>query len=203
VDRDLYLRLNDLARSTAWAHPFMRSFARYGIVLFPVLFLWSWWIGRTESDSKVIAAAVWAAAACLLAVALAQPIVNAVDRSRPYAHDHGALVLADRTTDPSFPSDHSTIAGAAAAGLWFTRRRRVRVSAIGLAAAMAFARVYVGAHYPGDVLGGLAFGAAVGALGGWLLVTPISRGVDWVATTGLRRLVVPGSEPEPERPRVH
>ncbi len=189
MDRDLYLRMNDLSRATAWAHPFMRDFAKYGIVLFPVLFLWAWWIGRSEGDPRVVAAAIWAPLACVLAIALAQPLVHAIDRDRPYAHDRHAVVLADRTTDPSFPSDHSTISGAAAAALWFTRRRRVWVTAIVLACATAFARVYVGAHYPGDALGGLAFGAAVGLLGGALLVGVLERLVERVSGTALRPLV--------------
>ena len=189
MDNDLYLRINDFAKNTEWAHPFARAFAKYGIVLFAILFLWAWWVGRKDGDPRVVAAAFWAPAACIIAIALAQPIVHAVDRDRPYARNRDAIVLTDRTTDPSFPSDHSTISGAAAAGLWFTRRRRIRVTAIVLAAAMAAARVYVGAHYPGDALGGLAFGAAVGLLGGWLLIGPLTRLVERLSTTPLRPLL--------------
>ena len=43
--------------------------------------------------------------------------------------------------------------------------RRIGIVMIGAAVLMAFARVYVGAHYPGDVLAGLAFGGVVAAGG--------------------------------------
>jgi membrane-associated phospholipid phosphatase len=189
VDHDLFLRINDFAKNTEWAHSFARAFAKYGIVLFAVLFLWAWWVGRKDADPRTVAAAFWAPAACVIAIVLAQPIVHAVDRDRPYAHNRQVIVLTDRTTDPSFPSDHSTISGAAAAGLWFTRRRRIRVTAIILAVTMAGARVYVGAHYPGDALAGLAFGAAVGVLGGWLLIGPLTRLVNRLSSTALRPLL--------------
>lgn len=197
MDDDLYVRINDFAKNTAWAHSFARAFAKYGIVLFAVLFLWAWWVGRKDGDPRVVAAAFWAPAACVIAIALAQPIVHAVDRDRPYAHNRDAIVLTDRTTDPSFPSDHSTISGAAAAGLWFTRRGRIRVTAIVLAVAMAATRVYVGAHYPGDAVAGLAFGAAVGLLGGWLLIGPLTRLVERLSTTRLRPLFAAAPHPTP------
>src|SRR2546428_463519 len=68
-----------------------------------------------------------------------------------------AHVLVARTTDFSFPGDHATAVGAVAVGLLLTRRRLGIVMAA-FAVLMAFARVYVGAHYPGDVVAGLALG---------------------------------------------
>ena len=69
-----------------------------------------------------------------------------------------AHALIDRTSDFSFPSDHATTVGAVAAALWLANRRFGLVAGV-LALLMAFSRVYVGVHYPGDVLGGLTLGA--------------------------------------------
>ena len=63
--------------------------------------------------------------------------------------------------------------GAVAAGLLLVRRRLGLLAALA-AAVMAFARVYIGAHYPWDVLGGLAFGAVVVLLGWVLLGRPLT-----------------------------
>lgn len=53
----------------------------------------------------------------------------------------------------------------------------------------AFTRVYVGAHYPSDVVAGLALGAIV-AGGGERLVTPLlTRMATWISGTRLRPLV--------------
>ena len=100
----------------------------------------------------------------------------------------GVHVLVDKSTDFSFPSDHATVVGAVAAGLLFTCRRWGLTAAV-LALLMAFTRVYVGAHYPGDVLAGLALGAAVAAAGRPLLVPILTRIAAALARTPLRVLI--------------
>ncbi|MFD3498909.1 phosphatase PAP2 family protein [Streptomyces sp. NPDC058676] len=62
--------------------------------------------------------------------------------------------------DWSFPSNHATIAGAAAVTLALVRRTALWLTAP-LALLMASSRVFVGVHYPHDVAAGLALGAAV------------------------------------------
>jgi undecaprenyl-diphosphatase len=64
--------------------------------------------------------------------------------------------------DWSFPSNHAAIAAAAAVALLFVSRR-LAVVAIVAALAMGASRVWVGAHYPHDVLAGLAVGTLVAA----------------------------------------
>jgi len=104
------------------------------------------------------------------------------------------LVLADRTSDPSFPSDHAVVAGAVTEGLLFVSRRLGLIAAAA-ALLMAFARVYIAAHYPLDVLVGVGFGACI-TLGGWLLARPVlMAGLDRVERTRLAPVFVaqPGS----------
>jgi undecaprenyl-diphosphatase len=61
----------------------------------------------------------------------------------------------------SLPSGHASIAFAGAVSLTYLWRRGAPLFFL-LAAAIAFSRVYVGVHYPGDVLAGAALGTAVG-----------------------------------------
>ena len=121
-------------------------------------------------------------------IGLAQPLVSAVNRDRPYAKHPTSVVLVDKSTDPSFPSDHATVSGAIAGGLWLTRRR-IRYVAVGLAFLMAFIRVYVGAHYPGDVIAGLAFGALIGLIGGRYVIPLIRRILDRLRPSSVGRLI--------------
>ena len=76
----------------------------------------------------------------LLALAIDQPIGAAIDRPRPYTVIPNMHLLVDKTSDFSFASDHSIIAGGVAAGLWLVNRRLGIVATIA-AVAMAFARV--------------------------------------------------------------
>ena len=58
-----------------------------------------------------------------------------------------------------------------------------------LAVAMALTRVYVGAHYPSDVLVGLALGAFVAAGGVYVAVPQFNRAAAWIDRTAVRALV--------------
>lgn len=155
--------VNDLVPRTAWAHGPMADYARYGLALFGVLLLVGGLVGL-RTGPRATARAVWAGIAPLVALGLNQPIANAVKRPRPYVAHPDIALLVPRSHDPSFMSDHAIVVGAVAAGIWFVSRRLAWV-ALGAAVVMAFARVYVGAHYPGDVVAGLGFGAAIACLG--------------------------------------
>ena len=188
MDSDLYQWFNRLSADTTWAHGIAAAYANYGIALFGVVLLIVWWNGRAAGDTRVVSTAVWAGAACLIAIGLAQPLVSAVNRDRPYAKHPASVVLVDKSTDPSFPSDHATVSGAIAGGLWLTRRR-IRYIAVGLALVMAFDRVYVGAHYPGDVVAGLAFGGLIGLIGGRYVIPLIHRILDRLQPSAVGRLI--------------
>lgn len=196
MDSSLYRWINRLADRTGWAHALFRANAGYGIVLFAILLLVSYIDARQHDDLTAIAGSVWAAAAALVALGIGQLIGGAIDRARPYETLSNIHLLVDKTTDFSFPSDHATVAGAVAVGLLFIHRRW-GIAASVLAALMAFTRVYAGAHYPSDVLAGLALGGIVAAIG-WFTVVPIlRRPARWMAGNALRPLVTSSKQPAP------
>ncbi|MFF0345970.1 phosphatase PAP2 family protein [Kribbella sp. NPDC004875] len=187
----LFRQINAFARATPWLHGPAQVFAAYGVLLFAALLLAGWWVARRSGRMVGVAAALCAGGATLLAVAVNQPIVHAVHEARPYASLRNIVVLANRSTDPSFPSDHATMAGAVAAGLWIVDRR-LGIIAATAAVLMAGTRVYVAAHYPADVVAGLLLGAIV-AIGTWLLLRrSLTRLVTAIAGTRLRPVLVRG-----------
>jgi len=189
MNRWLFQQVNGFARATPWLHGPAKWYAAYGVGLFAALLVAGWWMARRTGDVSRVARAISAGIATLIAVAVNQPIVHAVNEARPYTTLNHILVLASRSTDPSFPSDHATMAGAVAVGLWLVDRRLGMLAALA-AVLMALTRVYIAAHYPADVLAGLLLGAIV-AIGTWLILRrPLTLLLQAIAGTWLRPALV-------------
>lgn len=83
-------------------------------------------------------------------------------RIRPCHLLEGVNLLANCTRSYSFPSSHaSNIFALAVAGSYYFRRAMVPLFI--LAFAIAYSRVYVGVHYPFDVIGGAFWGGMIAA----------------------------------------
>lgn len=173
-DVSLLYDINGLAKSSpAWLDSVMEFVGEYGIMLGMVLVvLWCWWNARrrgTAEDSvTAVAALVWAPLAAGIALLVNIPIRGFVERPRPFKDHAGLDVLVDGKNDFSFVSDHATMAMAMAVGI-FVAGRKFGFVALGLAFAEGFCRVWMGVHYPTDVVGGLALGTAV-----TLLLAPLA-----------------------------
>lgn len=178
MDYRLYKAINGLSGNSAADHVFRllaNDLPGLLVVLVALTFVVPWSTRRRERRSG----AVLATASAGLSLLLNQPIAHLVERARPYlAHPGHAHLLIARSHDPSFPSDHATGAFALALGIWLYDRTFGTVLLV-IAAILSFARVYVGTHYPGDVVAGALIGMAVVAV--LYALRPTRRLIEFVA----------------------
>lgn len=100
------------------------------------------------------------AATILIAEGVSGALKGWIDRDRPPLHDPSPEPLVQLPATHSFPSGHATVAFACATALAFAVPR-LRLPLFVLAALIAFSRVYVGVHYPLDVLAGALLGVGL------------------------------------------
>ncbi|MER5715269.1 phosphatase PAP2 family protein [Streptomyces sp. NPDC002132] len=217
-DVDLLYDINGLAKDAPhWLDRIVEFVGEYGLLFaMMLLIVGCWWTVRrrpagVEEASASVAALVWAPLAAAVAVLVNVPIRGFVERPRPFLDHEGLEVLVSGKTDYSFVSDHATITMAMGVAL-FVANRRFGIAGLVLGLVEGFCRVYMGVHYPTDVIGGFALGTAVALLLSPLasmLLTPLLRAVDrsprlgWVVRSRSAReaadgrdAVVPGARME-------
>ncbi|MFH8800265.1 phosphatase PAP2 family protein [Streptomyces sp. NPDC017936] len=216
-DVDLLYDINGLAKDAPhWLDRVVEFVGEYGLLFAMVLLvLWCWWTvrrrpGTAEDAAAAVAALVWVPLAAAVAVLVNVPIRGFVERPRPFLDHQGLEVLVSGKTDYSFVSDHATITMAMGVAL-FVAHRKFGLVGIGLGLLEGFCRVYMGVHYPTDVVGGFALGTAVALLlspVAALLLTPVLKAVErsprvgWVVRSRSARrsqgdAVIPGNRVDP------
>lgn len=140
-----------------------------GVVAAVALLVWGGTRGRWAVPAALLAVLMADQAAALMKLLVARP--------RP-CHAFPDLLFLDACTRSfAFPSSHAANMFALAAALGYTYKKWAWGLMV-LAGAVAYSRVYVGAHYPGDVVGGAILGVALGVL---------AQAATGLARTALRR----------------
>ena len=162
ADSSAFLQINDSHYKTL--DQFMVLMSKYGreivwTLTAILLFIFGGWAGRKT--------AVVMAIAMIVLIPIGIITKEAIGRPRPIIPDNDFLTKADN--EFSFPSGHALIVSAGAATMLalFRDSHRKLVVSIGLtieAALVCFSRVYIGGHYPLDVVGGILLGVGVAFL---------------------------------------
>ena len=152
-----------------------------------VTLLWWFWFRKDVNAQRTRDKIVVILVACVLAIGLARGLAFALPfRARPLANPviNGVWLAGGFDSNglppwSSFPSDHAVLFMAFVAGIWsISKKWGIAVFAYVFLMVM-FPRMYLGIHYPSDIL----VGALIGLLTTWLLlVTPASR---WLAKPAL------------------
>ena len=93
-----------------------------------------------------------------------------LSRARPWVVMPDFEVLVKSSDPNSFPSGHTCAAFAFALALCLSAPKRwMKIAAVAAAVLMGLSRLYVGVHFPSDVLAGAVIGSLCGLLAGWIV----------------------------------
>jgi undecaprenyl-diphosphatase len=159
-DSVVFLNVNNshyypaLNKLMIWLSEFGREiFWPFALLL---LFFFGGWSGKKT--------AVVIAISMLVLIPLGELAKDIVARPRPVIPKSDFLIAPDK--EYSFPSGHAIIVSAGAAGVLFLFRKTSKQNIVSIvlaieASLVCISRVYVGAHYPSDVVGGILLGVGV------------------------------------------
>lgn len=170
IERAIY----DVSLHHHWVGSLFHGVEQASIPLMVVITGVLWFFARPGGDRKWKLACASGYASAALGYVIAYVIHHVYDRARPY-EAHAIRHPWSSSTDASFPSDHTSLSFAIAfAVLAFDTVAGVVF--IVVAAIIGVGRLFIGAHYPGDVLAGLA----VGLVAALVVLRLLPRFVAWV-----------------------
>ena len=173
-NQSAFLAINAGAQAPAFAIAVARVMANWSIYLAMILMIFAW----VRRGRAVRFALLDATCAALISLTIAQGITAIWYHPRPFEIGLGRQLL-DHAAEASFPSDHATLMFSLAIPLLCrTESRRWGAALLLLGFAVAWSRIYLGVHFPLDMLG--AFGVAAFA----------SFSI-WTANAGFRRWLYP------------
>jgi undecaprenyl-diphosphatase len=160
MDYRLYHAINQFVLDHDWLGRSLSVLENWAVPVLAVATFALWLFARPGGDRKWKLATSCALASAALSLLVAQIIGKIWNRERPFAAHPSAHVWGSRSHDPSFPSDHASAAYAIAFAVFLFDRV---VGSLFLLAAtiIAVGRVFIGAHYPGDVVAGCLLGLGV------------------------------------------
>jgi undecaprenyl-diphosphatase len=181
LDFALFRLVNAGPTVPAWA----LRFAEFASDLLPALLMLA--VGACALVSRRWRYALFTALVSLLAVWLLVNLVRTLAPiPRPAFYGLG-IQWVPQGVRPGFPSLHAAGAFAAAFSLWCLQSRVPMIAALLVAAVVAWSRVYLGLHFPSDILAAVMLGALVSIMVERAISRPLALVASGAARSTARR----------------
>ena len=129
----------------------------YCIIL---LFAWFWLRGNYDTKKQILKAFIFTS----IAILISQCISHVYYHQRPFVMEVGRTLIY-HAPNGSFPSDHMLIFSSIAFSYLFSAQRKLGVFLLVMAWLVAWSRVYLGVHFPLDMLGAFLLAFALNFFG--------------------------------------
>jgi undecaprenyl-diphosphatase len=179
TDRAVFLFINGLAGKVAIIDGLFRGISNdfFAVISCCLMLIWLWFGTQDAARRQINQKAVLTAAISIGLASLLVLICNQFYfRARPFAElpPDSVHLLFYKPTDSSFPSNLAAVLFAIAVPV-FVKNKSFGSVLLAIAVLSSFGRIYIGIHYPLDVLGGAAIGAlgALLAFGAIWLISPL------------------------------
>ena len=129
----------------------------YCIIL---LFAWFWLRGNYDTKKQILKAFIFTS----IAILISQCISHVYYHPRPFVMEVGRTLIY-HAPNGSFPSDHMLIFSSIAFSYLFSAQRKLGVFLLVMAWLVAWSRVYLGVHFPLDMLGAFLLAFALNFFG--------------------------------------
>jgi len=155
MNYEWFQAINDLAGQSPLMDAILIFITKKALYMYALILLLMWFLGSERSKRTVVFAAITGALGLLINFIIGQIYFE----PRPFVA-HTVKLLVDHAADASFPSDHTTGAFSLSLAVLLLNRRIGSVM-LALAVLTGFSRIYVGNHYPFDVLGSIVVSLVV------------------------------------------
>ncbi|MFY1844949.1 MULTISPECIES: phosphatase PAP2 family protein [Burkholderiales] len=177
-NRDLFLKMNGGDGTPAWLVQIAIGIADGLLYLIPFVLLWMWLWGDQAKRQLAIKVVLVA----MLSLGANQLIGLVWWHPRPFMINLGHVWLS-HVPDSSFPSDHMTVFASVGLTLLFDGATWLGGLILLMGLGVAWARVFLGVHFPLDMVGAVGVAAIV-----YAVVTPLWRRVGRPITDWVQRL---------------